>query len=70
MNYCEYCKTNNDGDKYHPGTCENCGAPLIDLSPRLFFDEEHQKAFYFSQQFTHNAVTTTHQPVIGIRYGK
>lgn len=24
--YCEFCKTHNEGNKYHPGTCDNCGA--------------------------------------------
>ena len=23
---CTYCQTVNDGSKFHPGTCANCGA--------------------------------------------
>ena len=25
---CTYCQTVNDGSKFHPGTCANCGAPM------------------------------------------
>jgi len=33
---CTYCQTVNDGSKFHPGTCANCGAP-VEVSRHLMW---------------------------------
>jgi hypothetical protein len=27
MAYCKHCRSNSADDRFHSGTCENCGAP-------------------------------------------
>lgn len=44
MKYCEYCKTENEGDKHHPGTCANCGAA---------FKKDNNRFEVFPTMYTH-----------------
>lgn len=33
---CSYCNTENDGNRYHAGTCDNCGASFDDHLEGLY----------------------------------